>query len=316
MPTSPSPSSNALSATQKALLYHFCRMQFPDVRLPQQSFDRHIERTYELFCTKTVRDPRDGTWQNFLDNLYAVDWFLACACLDGDGRAWELLFAARASRADCLLVDALRGRAVRLFPRDPEKQDSVVTDFWGFLLTGEKPGSIPVLARYDGHRPLVPWLIRVFQNRHISELRQHKTTQPLPEADLEQADLPFPTTEDGRWQEEFRTAARAWLGKINDTECLILGLRLRYRMSQRDLASILGIHEGNVSRHTGQLRDHCLEQISKHLVAQGWTGDDLSDFVLKEMDSLLMDEPRLSADRLATLLAKRGKVLPPSSQAT
>ncbi len=42
----------------------------------------------------------------------------------------------------------------------------------------------------------------------------------------------------------------------------------------------------------------------------GWTGDDLSEFVLKEMDSLLMDEPRLSADRLAALLAKRGKALP------
>jgi hypothetical protein len=28
------------------------------------------------------------------------------------------------------------------------------------------------------------------------------------------------------------------------------------------------------------------------------------------MDSLLMDEPRLSADRLAALLARRGKTLP------
>jgi len=37
----------------------------------------------------------------------------------------------------------------------------------------------------------------------------------------------------------------------------------------------------------------------------GWTGDDLSEFVLKEMDSLLMDEPRLSADHLAA----RGKTL-------
>ena len=43
----------------------------------------------------------------------------------------------------------------------------------------------------------------------------------------------------------------------------------------------------------------------------GWTGEDLSGFILKEMDSLLLDEPRFSADRLAALLAQRGKVVPP-----
>jgi hypothetical protein len=31
---------------------------------------------------------------------------------------------------------------------------------------------------------------------------------------------------------------------------------------------------------------------------------------MKEMDSLLLDEPRFSADRLAALLAARGKKLP------
>jgi hypothetical protein len=31
---------------------------------------------------------------------------------------------------------------------------------------------------------------------------------------------------------------------------------------------------------------------------------------MKEMDSLLLDEPRFSADRLAALLAARGKTLP------
>ena len=34
-----------------------------------------------------------------------------------------------------------------------------------------------------GQRPLVPWLIRVFQNKHISELRQARGHYPLPEDD-------------------------------------------------------------------------------------------------------------------------------------
>src|SRR6202023_3697079 len=100
--------------------------------------------------------------------------------------------AARASRTDCLLVDALRMRAVRLFPRNEEQQDNAVTEFWGFLLAGERDGSLPILARYDGQRPLGPWLIRVFQNKHLSDMRHDRGRETLPEDDLDEQDLPFP----------------------------------------------------------------------------------------------------------------------------
>jgi RNA polymerase sigma factor (sigma-70 family) len=292
------------------LLYHFCRLQLPALALPPAVFDRHLRRAFALFGAKRTKSGGSADWGDFLDNIYSVDWFLCCACLEGQPKAWECLFAARASRADCLLVDALRARAVRLFPRDEERQDSAVTEFWGYLLAGEKSGSTPILARYDGQRPLVPWLIRVFQNKHISDLRQNRGLQPLPEDDLDAHDLPLAHEADGRWHEEFRLAAREWLGEVGEGDLLILGLRLRYRLSQREAARLLGVHEGNVSRQTTKLRDRCLDHVGRRLVEQGWTGDDLSEFILKEMDSLLMDEPRLSADRLAALLAKRGKQLP------
>jgi RNA polymerase sigma factor (sigma-70 family) len=297
-------------AVRTALLYHFCRLQLPAVALAEPTFQHHLQRTHDLYHAKRDRAGAPCSWEDYLEHLHAVDWFLCCACLDGDRRAWETLFAARANRVDCLLVDALRARAVRLFPRDEERQESAVAEFWGYLLAGEQPGSLPVLARYDGQRPLVPWLIRVFQNRHISVLRQARGVQGLPEEDLDERDLPFPHAGNGRWHEEFRLAARQWLGELGDNDVLLLGLRLRHRLTQRQVATLLGIHEGNVSRQTARLRDHCLEQISRHLLEQGWTGDDLSDFVLKEMDSLVLDDPRLSAERLAALLAARGKHLP------
>jgi hypothetical protein len=98
-----------------------------------------------------------------------------------------------------LLVDALRARAVRLYPRDEERQEEAVADFWGYLIAGEKSG-LPILARYDGQRPLVPWLIRVFQNKHISELRKSKGVQLLPDDDFDDHDLPFSNEGDGRPQ--------------------------------------------------------------------------------------------------------------------
>jgi RNA polymerase sigma factor (sigma-70 family) len=278
-------------------------MQLPAVELTLEHLDRHLQRTFELYGAKEG----SASWERYLDNFYPLDWFLAVACLEGERHAWEILFASRASRSDCLLIDALRARAVRLYPRDEERQESAVTEFWSHLLVSETPGSVPVLARYDGQRPLVPWLIRVFQNWHISQLRQRGGAHPLPEDDVA---LPLPAEADGRWHEAFCLAAREYLKELNESEVLILGLRLRYRMSQREVAHLLGVHEGTISRQTSHLRDRCLEAIGQRLVAQGWTGEDLSGFVLTEMGGLLMDEPRLSADQLARALAARGKVLP------
>jgi RNA polymerase sigma factor (sigma-70 family) len=296
------------------LLYHFCRLCLPAVALPVAAFERHLQRAFALFQDKQTGDGARASWDGFLENLYALDWFLACACLEGQARAWEELFAARASRTDCLLVDALRLRAVRLFPRDVERQDEAVAEFWGYLLAGQRDGSLPILARYDGQRPLVPWLIRVFQNKHLSDLRHRNDFVALPDDDPGARDLPPAGDSHTRWYDAFRQAATDWLASLNETDdaVLILGLRLRYRLSQREVASLLGLHEGNVSRKITRLRDRCLEFIGQRLENEGWTGDDLNDFVYKEMDSLLLDEPRLAADRLAALLAARGRsaVLP------
>jgi RNA polymerase sigma factor (sigma-70 family) len=288
------------------LLYHFCHLQLPAVHLTPEQFATRLQHAFEVYRAKATGS---ATWEHYLDALYALDWFLSAACLEGSTPAWERLFAARAGRSDCLLIDALRARAVRLFPRNEERQESAVAEFWSHLLVSETPGSMPVLARYDGQRPLVPWLIRVFQNWHISQLRHRRGLQPLPEEDIA---LPLPDEADGRWHEAFCLAAREYLKELSDNALLILGLRLRYRMSQRDVANLLGVHEGTISRQTTHLRDHCLEAISRRLVDQGWTGDDLSGFVWNEMGNLLMDEPRLSVDSLARLLTARGKALPAS----
>jgi len=276
-------------------------MQLPAVGLSLDRSRTHLERTFGIFGAKTP----GLNWETYLANLYPLDWFLCCGCLESDNRAWEILFATRTGRSDCLLIDALRARAVRLYPRDEERQENAVTEFWSHLIISESPGSIPVLARYDGQRPLAPWLIRVFQNWHVSHLRSHSGVQALPEDDLA---MPLPERTDGeaRWHDVFCLAAREWLGEVSDNELLLLGLRWRYRLSQREVAHLLNVHEGTISRQTDKLRDHALETISKKLISEGWSGDDIESFILTEMGSLLVDEPRLSADQLTALLKRKG----------
>src|SRR5215510_7650597 len=103
--------SSAANGVPKLLLYHFCRLQLPAVQLGLNAFEQHLQRAFNLFQGKS--DGQAISWSAFLENLHAVDWFLCSACLERDARAWESLFAARANRADCLLLDALRARAVR-----------------------------------------------------------------------------------------------------------------------------------------------------------------------------------------------------------
>jgi RNA polymerase sigma factor (sigma-70 family) len=288
-----------------ALLYHFCRLQMPAVALAMSASQQHLLRAFQVFQAKPGVN---SSWPAFFDNLYPLDWFLCSGCLENHERAWEALFAARAGRSDCLLLDALRARAARLYPRDEEKQESAVNEFWGHLLISEHEGSTPVLRRYDGQRPLVPWLIRVFQNWHISLLRRRAGLQPLPEEDLA---MPLPDADtDPRWHEAFCQAARECLGNLKDSELLLLGLRLRYRLSQREAAEVLGKHEGNISRQTDHLREKCLDHIGQRLVEQGWTGGDLSDYIRTEMPAVLLDDPRLSVDNLARMLAALRKRLP------
>jgi RNA polymerase sigma factor (sigma-70 family) len=300
------PSPTPTDQARVGLLYHFCRLQLPAVGLAEPAFRDHLARTFRIYL------PKAGgavSWGAYLDGLYPLDWVVCVGCLDGQDAAWELLFAARTGRSDTLLVDALRARACRLYPRNEERQDNAVTEFWGHLLVPESENGTAVLARYDGQRPLAPWLIRVFQNWHLSKLRRHGGATALPDDDIA---LPLPPAPqaDTRWHEAFIAAARDWLDELPDGERLILGLRWRYRMSQRDVAHLLGVHEGTVSRQTDKLRDRALDAIGRRLIEQGWAGEDLEGLILTEMGGLLVDDPRLSADQLGKLLAARGKGLP------
>lgn len=305
----PPPQPSPIDQAHVVVLLHFLRLQLPGLRFTEEVVGAHLRRTYTIYRAKTAGE-LDGA--GFLRELYAADWGVCVGCLEGQLAAWELLFTARAGRGDYLLVDALRARAVRLYPRDEERQESAVAEFWSSLIVPETEGGTAVLGRYDGQRPLVPWLIRVFQNAHLSKLRHSAGTTPLPDDDLALPLEPRPEESDpaGRWRRVFVDAARDWLAAIDDEDRLLLGLRWRYRLSQREVAKIFGLHEGTLTRRTDKLRDQALARIGAALRAEGWTGDDLSSYVLSELGAVLTDDPRLSADHLARLLAAKGKQLP------
>lgn len=313
LPETPTPlARDPISAhMEETLLYHFCRLHLPAVTMTATAFRQHLDRTYQLHTAHPGRDrstplPRS----DYVAQLHALDWYLAAACLEGNPVAWEALFGMRTGRTDLLLIDALRSRAVRLFPRNEERQESSVGEFWSDLIAPPAADRLPILARFDGLRPLAPWLLVVFWNLHVRKSKAERQRVGLPDDEISPA---APERQSGRWHEDFRSAAAEWIGTLNDRERIILGLRLRYRLDQREVARVLGIHEGNVSKATTQLGEKGKDHILAQLHAHGWTGerDELHEFILSEMDSVLLDDPRLSADQLARLLATKGRTLPP-----
>lgn len=309
----PLPEWTPQSCRQRNALFLFVRLQFPQFHLDEVTLIEHLERTFRLHQRKQAAQ---WDWSSYLSSLYALDWYVCIGCLERLEAAWEALFAARTGRSDCLLVDVLRLRAARFYPADPAAQEYAVQEFWSHLLVPDRPTNLPILARYDGQRPLVPWLIRVFQNDHISRLR--KTAQAGLDDDdhVVPADWRPSSLSDSRWREVFVQAAREWLSQVSDDELLLLGLRWRYRLTQREAARILQVNEGTLTRRTDKLRDRALDFLQRRLEVEGWTGDDLTSLILSELGQVLTDDPRLTADHLAVLLARRHKQPPATDTIT
>src|SRR4029079_4154035 len=96
------------------------------------------------------------------------------------------------------------------------------------------------------------------------------------------------------WHELFCDAARGWLGTLSEQELVLLGLRWRYQLSQREAAHLLGIHEGTLSRQIDNRRARGVTEIQEQLEAEGWSEDNLQEYVMTEMAGVLLDDPRLS----------------------
>ena len=126
--------------------------------------------------------------------------------------------------------------------------------------------------------------------------------QALPEDDLP---FPLPSAGDGRWHESFCQAAREYLTKLKENELLILGLR-SYNLSQREVAALLQVHEGTVSRRTDQLREQCLDSLPNGCWSRAGPATTCRITCVRKCSVSCSTNPRLSVDYLAHLLAQKG----------
>jgi RNA polymerase sigma-70 factor len=195
----------------------------------------------------------------YLDTLRADDLVLACACVNGDERAWEgfiekyrpVLYAA----AHTLTRDETAAR---------ELADSLWADLYGADPRSQERRSL--LAYYGGRSALATWLHAVLARRFVDLTRLAARTRPLETRPNEPATEGDPVDPDrARYVSALGTALNAALAALEPRDRLRLGYYYLESLTLREIARLLDEHPSSVSRRLQQTRAELKRRVERWL---------------------------------------------------
>lgn len=201
--------------------------------------------------------------RHYLDGLHLPDLALACACAEGDERAWDHFMAHHRSvlyRA----ADALdRTGGAR------EIADSLYADLYG--LRGDRSASL--FSYYHGRSSLSTWLRAVLAQRYVDRLRADRRTSPLdderaaaiPAADADPERLRFATL--------VGEALRSAIGRLDVKDRLRLRAYYEQDLTLAEVGRLTGEHEATVSRHIARTRKVLRSDVEQQLRSDSGLND-------------------------------------------
>ena len=127
--------------------------------------------------------PQTNALHRYLDTLHLADLALACACGEGDERAWERFILElrptlyRAGRA--ITGEETAGR---------DLADSIYAELYGVGRGGRPSNERRSLFRYyHGRSTLATWLRAILAQRHVDDVRATRRTVTVEDSELELA---------------------------------------------------------------------------------------------------------------------------------
>jgi RNA polymerase sigma-70 factor (ECF subfamily) len=206
----------------------------------------------------------------YLRGLHLQDLALACACADGDERAWEhfvrehrpLLYRA----ADAL--DPSGGAR--------ETADSIYAELYGLprasATTGESRGQ-SLFRYYHGRSSLKTWLRAVLAQRHVDGIRAVRRLDPLPEEDhpdtLSASAEAMPDPDRVRYRALMQRAFKVALSRLRDRDRLRLACYYSQELTLAETGRILKEHEATVSRQLAKTRQALRREVERYLRDEG-----------------------------------------------
>jgi RNA polymerase sigma factor (sigma-70 family) len=210
------------------------RRAHPDVELSLPPFAAALERSRSR--ARDRGDPPGGP-------LRTADLYLATACDERVPGAWETL--------QSTLFPGLRGLLARRGVPIGEIDD-LLSDLSGYLCEPAPGGERPTrLGTYDGSGRLFSWLA-VLAFRRLGERRRERTRVAGEPADLALLPaaprIPLSALVEEETVRRFRVSLdQAW-GDLTPRERLVVLLKFRDGLSQKDIARLLGVGEPRASR--------------------------------------------------------------------
>ncbi|WNG50317.1 RNA polymerase subunit sigma-70 [Archangium minus] len=247
------------------------RTAWPSVQLPTEAFVRHLARHL----------PPADTLAQALQQLYAADLYLACACAAGESQAL-LAFEQH----------VLQKVPSRLGQLPASTVDEVLQVLRQRLLMSAS-GTAPKIADYAGRGPLAGW-VRISAVRVAGELATHEGRQELfgePPAALERmlaADDPerVLAREDSR--QALTQSLQAALARLSERERALLRMHHIHGLTMDRLATMYGEPRSSVARRVVQARERLLKltrlELSSRLKLEGRELESLLGWVSSRLD--------------------------------
>ncbi|MGH7857462.1 MAG: sigma-70 family RNA polymerase sigma factor, partial [Candidatus Binatia bacterium] len=218
---------------------------------------------------------------------YAVDLYLACACVRGDAAALRYFDRDVLARVDRVLSRLGLSRA----DADDVKQE-VRTRL--LVADGDEPGK---LASYQGTGPLVQWVCAVAGRQALGMMRRRKPAAEIGDDLLDAADDPRLLALKTHHRAEFKDAFQDAVSELDPRDRAVLRALVVDDQTVGEIATVYGIHRVTASRWIAKIRASLLRGTRNRLrVALDLNDRDLDSWIRDVDSGLELSLYRLLAD--------------------
>jgi RNA polymerase sigma factor (sigma-70 family) len=231
-------------------------------RLPHAAFAAALETS----CAKAfpAGDPTPRELSKYLSSLHLEDLALACACVLGDGAAWDH-FVLEMRPGLYRAADALDPSGTAR-----ELADSLYADLYGL---DQRGGARQSLLRYfHGRSSLATWLRAVLAQRHVDRVRVDRRIEPLPDELPGRASPAAADPECVRLVDVLRSSLQRTVAQLEPRDRLRLGCYYAQQLTLAQTGKLLKEHEATVSRQLARTRKIIREGVEEDLRSRGLNG--------------------------------------------
>lgn len=217
-------------------------------------------------------NPDASEIEAYLTSLHLEDLALACACCEGEEKAWEYFVAHFRQDLRNAATAILRGSGQVSEGRAEELADSLYGELYGVRSSGSAPRK-SLFEYFHGRSKLSTWLRAVLAQKHVDLLRTSMKTVSL-EGETEnetfrdlamQTQFEAPDPDREIYLGRVARCLSAALAALTPRERLILACYYVDRLTLAEIGRMLREHESTISRQLERTRRALRENVAQSL---------------------------------------------------